>query len=120
MIEKQVSVETRELVYSRLIPFSGTSITATTEGAAQTFATANAQGAMQVERLAIVNTTGTAATVSLQAGGVDQLSEYSIAANDAVDLTEAIGGFYVNGTDLTVWSDTNGALTISGYWRDLF
>lgn len=127
-MREQVAVEQREIVGSRIVPFTGLSITATTSGTAQTFATANGQGAMLVKRLVVSNITGTAAVLNLHAvpdgGSIGnanaQLVGYSVAENTAVDLTEIIGGYYPANTTLEVWSGTSAALTLSGYWEDVF
>jgi hypothetical protein len=128
MTQQQVVIENREIVQSRTIPFDGLSVVATTSGAADVFATANSRNAMQVKRLVACNTSGTAATLSLHAvpsgGSVTndnaQLVGYSIAANAAVDLTDLIGGYYAQGTELRVWAGTTDVITLSGHWVDIF
>lgn len=127
-IQQQVATETRETVSRRPVPFAGTSITATSSGLAQIFATAEGQGAMEVKRLAVVNTTSSVANLTLHAVpdgsiiGADtaQIVGLPVLANTSVDLTEIIGGFYPNKTALMVWSDAAGALTLSGRWDDVF
>lgn len=125
--QQQVVTEVVERVGVRPVPFTGLSITATASGSAQTFATASGQGAMLVRQLSVVNITGAAATLSLHAvpdgGAIDnnnaQLVDYAIAANTAIDLTDIVGGFYTQGATLQAWSDTSGALTLSGRWDDI-
>lgn len=116
---------TREDARTRLVPFVSLNVAATS--ASDLFATVTGN-AMRVARLTACNTTGTAATLTLHvvpdgssiADSNAELVGYSIAANDAVDLTDLIGGLYGQNAEVRVWSDTANAITLSGYFEDVF
>ena len=112
-----------EYVPARSIPIDHLVITATSSGAAQTLYTVRAEVKARVMALAVVNTTGSAATLTLHSipsgGSIGtsniELAAVSIPANTAADLTKYIMGLYSPGTVLKVYSGTNGALVIHGW-----
>jgi hypothetical protein len=115
------------VVEKRAVPIAHLNITATSSGTAQTLFTVRNDVAFSVKRLAVANTTGSSATLSLNtvpSGGSigvgnAELAAVSIAANTSVDLTDVIGGFYEQGTTFEVYSDTNGALTVHGWGEEI-
>ena len=112
---------------SRSVPLDHLLITATTSGAAQTFATVRANTMMKVRQLSVVNTTGSAATLTLHAipdgGSVGaaptEISAMSIGANTAVDLTNLVGGLYKSGATLKAFSGTGSALVLHGWAEEV-
>ena len=112
-------------VSGRDVPIPHLVITATTSGTAQTLYTVP-NSAFLVKRLAVVNNNALATPLTLHSvpsGGSAgtgnlELSAYSIAANDAVDLTDLIQGFYPEGTTLEVFAGTGSRLLIHGWGED--
>lgn len=110
-------------VARRPVPLPHLQITATTSGAAQTLVTVPENRVLLVSRLAVVNTTGGAVTLTLHSvpsggtlgAGNTELAGYSIAANTAVDLSDLIGGMYEGGATLQAYSNTSGALVLHGH-----
>ena len=113
-------------VQSRSVSIPHLNITATAIGSAETLFTVRENVTFQVKRLAVINTTGTAVTLSLHtvpsggsaATGNAELLGVSIPANTASDLTDFIGGLYEAGTTFEVYSGTNGALVIHGWGEE--
>lgn len=113
------------VVEARKAPIGHVNVTATSAATAQDLFTVRDNVAFQVKRLAVCNTTGTAATLTLHTvpsggtigAGNAEMVGYSVAANAAVDLTDLIQGFYEQGTTAKVFSGTSGALTVHG-WGD--
>ena len=117
-------VSSEETRNSRIAPFTqtqaGTALT--------TLATVATQRAMLVKRLIACNTTGSAVTLTFHAipsGGSasaanEELNGYSVGANATVDLSELVGGLYQSGTVLQVSCSTNNAITVAGYYEDIF
>ncbi len=110
------------MVEERHIPVSGLVITATTSGAAQTWATAGATGLTQIERLTVINTTGTTATLTFYSipsgdsiGDANmELDAASVPANTTLRLDRLLAGDYAPGTTFKAFSGTNGALVLRG------
>lgn len=110
-------------VKTRAVPIAHLNITATVIGSAQTLFTVRDGVSLEVKRLSVVNTTGTAATLSVHtvpsggsaAVGNAEIFGASIPANTAADMTDVIQGLYPSGTTFEVYSGTNGALTIHGW-----
>jgi hypothetical protein len=128
MSEQRVRVDqSAGFVSLRPIPLTHLLITATTSGSAQTFATVRTGVILRVSRLAVVNVTGGAATLSLHSvpsggtigNGNAELLALSVAANTAVDLTDRIGGLYGAGTTLHAYSGTGSALVLHGYAEEV-
>ena len=114
-------------VPTREIPLPHLLITATSSGAAQTFATVRANTHLKLMGLSVANTSGSAATLTLHsippAGSIGtgnaELVAYSVAANTSVDLTKLVGGMYEAGTVLKAYSGTNGALVLHGWGEEV-
>lgn len=114
-------------VQTRAVPISHLNVTSTAIGSAQTLFSVRENVTLKIKRLSVVNTTGTAATLSLYSvpsggsAGVSnaELVGYSVPANTAVDLTDIIGGLYAPLTTLEVFSGTNGALTVHGWGEEI-
>lgn len=128
MTEQRVRVDqSAGFVASRPIPLAHLLITATTSGSAQTLATVRNGVMLRVTRLAVVNVTGSAATLSLHSipsGGTignsnAELLGVSIPANTAADLTNYIGGVYAAGTTIQAYSGTGSALVLHGYAEEV-
>lgn len=115
------------IVESRKVPIEHLNITATVIGSAETLFTVRDDVAFEVKRLAVANTTGSAATLSLHtvpSGGTAgvgnaEFMTVSVPANSSSDLTDYIGGLYDAGTSFQVYSGTNGALTIHGWGEEI-
>lgn len=124
----QIRVRTQDAnIGVRPIPIPHLRVNATTSGAADSLLTVRDGVLLRIKQLAIVNTTGTAATVTLHAipsgGSIGlgnaELVGYSIAANDAEDLTALIGQFYEAGTELQAYSGTSDALVLHGWAEEI-
>lgn len=115
------------IVSSRHVPLGHLLITATSSGAAQTFYTVRTGVMLKVRRLAVVNITGSAATLSLNAipngGSIGdsnaELRAVSIPANTAADLTDYIGGMYEAGAVLKAYAGTGSALVLHGWGEEI-
>lgn len=115
------------VVERRAVPIPHLNITATSSGAAQTLFTVRENVTLEVKRLVVTNTTGTAATITLHtipSGGSigvgnAELTATNVPANAPADCTDFIGGLYEQGTTFEVYSDTNGALTIHGWGEEI-
>lgn len=115
------------VVERRAIPITHLNITATTSGTAQTLFEVRSGATLEVRRLVVTNTTGTAATITLHtipSGGTigvgnAELVGTNVPANSPADMTDFIGGLYEQGTVFKVYSDTNGALTIHGWGSEI-
>lgn len=111
----------------RSVPLDHLLITATTSGTAQTLATVRANTMLKIRQLSVVNTTGSAATLTLHsvpdggsvAAGNTEISALSIAANTAVDLTALVGGLYKSGAMLQAYSGTGSALVLHGWAEEV-
>ena len=96
-------------------------------GSAQTLYTVRDDVMLEVKRLAVANTTGSAATLSLHtvpSGGTAgvgnaELVAVNVPANSSSDLTDFIGGLYDAGTTFEVYAGTSGALTIHGWGEEI-
>lgn len=123
-VERRQLVDRVENVRGRQVPFTMLPLTTT----AATFHTVADGRALRVERLVVANVTGAAATLTLYAvpeGGSPATANaalvgLSVPANDALDLTSLIGGYYGPGVTLQALSDTADALNLSGYFEDVF
>lgn len=126
----ELRVRSRELgsfPVSRGVPLDHLHITATTSGTAQTLATVRTGVMLKIKQLSVVNTTGSAATLTLHAipdggsiaTGNAELVAYSVAANTAVDLTALVGGLYKAGTVLAAYSGTGSALVLHGWAEEV-
>ena len=113
-------------VESRSVPIPHLNITATAIGSAETLFTVRDNVSFEVKRLTVVNTTGSAATLSLHtvpsggsaATGNFEIAGLSVAANTVTDLSDLVGGLYEAGTTFEVYSGTNGALVIHGWGQE--
>ena len=109
----------------RLVPMAGFLVSATAESssAAVFFEIPDSVDLFRVRRLNVVNTTGTAASLSISAVpssasiGVQyrEISALNVPGNDAIDVTDFIGGLYEKNTTLRVWSGTGSSLVVKGY-----
>lgn len=112
----------------RKAPFTTLNITATSIGAAEAFHIVPDDQAVMVERLSACNTTAGAVKLSIYvvppggAAGVGNASMvgFDIAANAVVDVGDIIGGFWTPGATIRVHSDTSGAITLSGYYGQIY
>lgn len=126
--QQRILSEDETRVNVRKAPFQTLNITATTIGAAQDFHVVPEGQAVMVERLSVCNTTGTAATLSLYIvpdGGTAGVTNaamvgFSVAANDVVEIGERIGGLWGSLATAKVFSGTNGALTLSGHYGQVY
>lgn len=115
------------VVESRKVPIAHLNITATVIGSAETLYTVRDEVAFEVRRLAVANTTGTAATLSLHtvpSGGTAgvgnaELAAVNVPANSSANLTDFIGGLYDAGTTFEVYAGTSGALIIHGWGEEI-
>lgn len=122
-MEQRVRINTGDQLQKRPVPIEHTLITATVIGSAQTIFTVRDGTVAEVKRLAVANTSGTAATLSLHsvpsggsaATGNTELAAVSIPANTSSDLTEFIGGLYQAGTTLQAFAGTTSVLVIHGW-----
>ncbi len=126
-MEQRVRVNTGLQQQERPVPVDHTLITGTGTGSAQTIFTVRDQTLAKVERLAVANTSGTAATFSLHtvpSGGAigtgnAELAQVSIPANTSSDVTDVIGGLYEAGTTLEVYAGTTSVLVVHGWITEL-
>ena len=126
-IQFRQTASDQSFITRRSLPISHLRITATSMGTAETLLTVREETAFEVKRLAVVNVTGSAATLSLftvpsgeTPGNANaELVGVSIPANSAVDLTDFIGGLYAAGTTFVVFSGTTAALTIHGWGEEI-
>lgn len=115
------------VVESRKVPIAHLNVTATVIGSAETLFTVRDDVAFEVKRLAVANTTGSAATLSLHtvpSGGTAgvgnaEFMAVNVPANSSSDLTDYIGGLYDAGTTFEVYAGTNGALTVHGWGEEI-
>lgn len=115
------------VVERRAVPIAHLNITATTSGTAQTLFTVRENATLELKRLAMANTTGSAAALTLHSVpsggsigvGNAELVAVTVPANSSADITDVIGGLYEQGTTLEVYSDTSGALTIHGWGEEI-
>lgn len=106
----------------RAFPIPSVTITGTTSGAAHTIVTGPALEMLEITRLTVTNTTGTAATLTLHAvpsgdaigSGNKELDAYNIPANTTLRVDGLLGQIYPASTTIQVYSGTNGALNIRG------
>lgn len=128
MTRDQIRVRTTDpFVSTRKVPIPHLQVTATTSGTAQTLLTARTDALTQIGHLAVVNTTGTAATLTLHSipsGGTigtsnAELVAVSIPANTAADITDYIGQFYRGGAVLKAYSGTASALVLHGWAEEI-
>lgn len=104
------------------VQVSGTDI-----ASANTVLTVRARAQIKLQRLSVVNTTGSAATLTLHAvpdggsagAGNLEISQQSVPANGAVSLFEVMGGFYDAGTSLVAFSGTTNALVVHGWAEEI-
>jgi len=124
----QLRVRTQDQNVSvRPVPITHLRVNATTEGGADTLLTVRDRVALKIQQLAVVNTTGTAATLTLHSipsGGSIGLGNaeivgVSIPANTTADLTDYIGQFYEAGTVLRAYSGTADALVVHGWAEEI-
>ena len=130
-MEQRVRVNDGRGIDSRPIPIPHLRVNATTSGAADTLLTVRDPGIsnliLVIKHLAVVNTTGSAATLSLNSipsggsygFGNAELVAYSVAANTAVDITDLVGQFYQTGTVLKAFSGTSDALVVHGWAEEV-
>lgn len=112
-------------VDNRSVPVEGLTITATSSGGAQTLFTTEEQVVTHVDRMTVVNITGTAATLSLHmvpdggtiGNGNKELDAFNVPANTTLPVQDLLGGAYPPGTTCEVYSGTNGSLVIRGTLR---
>lgn len=124
-MESRVNFRETPLATSHYYPLTATLLTATTEGTAQTLGTVRADTLGLLERLAVSNQTGSAATLTVYfipsgdtIGAANrQITALSIPANTNVDLTELVGGLYEGGTVVKAFAGTTSALIVSGYFK---
>lgn len=128
MSEIRVTTQQRDSVVGvRAVPLSHLRVNATSSGAADTFYTVRSGVMLRVKQLAVANTTGTAATLTLHSipsgdaiGAANaELTAYSVAANTSLDLTGIVGGLYEAGTVLKAYSGTSDALVIHGWGEEV-
>lgn len=114
-------------VNSRLAPFEPLLVSATSEGTANTFATVAEKKAMLVKRLIVRNSTGVMATLSLNVIPASETAAtrfvavdgYMVPANDMIDISGLIAGYYATGSVIGAWSGTSNALVLSGHYEDI-
>ena len=115
-------------ILSREAPIAALNVTATTSGGAQALHVVPEGQAVIVSKLVACNVTASPATLTLHvvpSGGsigpvTASLVGYTIAANTAVNLTDIIGGLWQSEQTVRVWSGTSAAITLSGYYRQVF
>ncbi len=113
---------------SRLAPFDPLLIAATTEGGADVFATVAEKKAMLIKRLIVRNDTGSAVNLNLSvvpsgetaATRFVAVNNYSVPANNMIDLADLIAGYYETGSVISAWASTTNALVLSGHFEDVF
>ncbi len=123
MREIRARINDSRQTQARPVPIDHTQISATVIGSAQTIFTVRDDTLAEVKQLAVANTSGTAATISLHSvpsggsasTGNTELGAFSIAANTSVDLTDLIGGLYAPGVTLEVFSGTTNVLVVHGW-----
>lgn len=126
----EVRVRNTQDVYAvpqRTVPIDHLLITATSSGSAQTLYTVRTGVMLKIRQLAVVNVTGSAATLSLHSipngGSIGnsnaELLAVSIPANSAADLTSYVGGLYKAGATLKVYAGTGSALVIHGWGEEV-
>lgn len=126
-MEQRVRVNDGTGVALRRVPIPHLQVNATTLGAANTLYTVRDDVIFEVGKLAVSNTSGTAATLSLHTVpqgssatvGNTELSNYSIPANTSVDLTKIIGGLYAGGTNFEAFSGTASVLVVHGWGEEI-
>ena len=114
-------------VARRPLPIGKKLIAATTSGTAETFYTVRDKKMFEIKRLVVSNTSGSAATLTLHAipsgdsiGTANtELAAKSVAANDAMDLTDLVGGLYDAGTELKVYAGTTNVLIIDAWGEEI-
>lgn len=102
-------------------------IAGTDPASANTVLTVRSRAQIKLQRLAVVNATGAAATLTIHAipegsaaGAANvEISQETIPANTAVGLQERMGGFYDSGTSLVAFSGTTNALVIHGWAEEI-
>lgn len=128
MSELRVTSTTREgPITSRAVPLSHLLVAATTSVGADTFYTVRSGVMLKIRQLAVSNTSGSAATLTINSipsggsigAGNSELTGYSIAANTSVDLTPLVGGLYEAGTVLKAYSGTTNVLTLHGWGEEV-
>jgi hypothetical protein len=127
-MEQRVRVnDVSQSVATRFVPIEHLLITATSSGAAQTLYTVRDKVMLKLGRLSVVNTSGSAATLTLYAvpsgGAVGtgnmELGAVSIPANSAADLTPYVGGLYKSGATLRVFAGTGSVLVVHGWGEEV-
>lgn len=111
------------IVPSRPVPLAHLALT----DALQDFATVRAGVMLRVQRLAVTNVSGSAATLTLHAvpsggtaaDGNAEMKGLSVAANTAVDLSDLIGGLYEAGTKLRALASAADALVLHGWGEEI-
>jgi hypothetical protein len=125
--EQRVRFNDGSVPSTRLSPITHTLITGTSSGAANTIYAVRAGISAKVERLTVVNTSGSAVALTLHAvpdagsiaTGNTELGGVSIPANTAADLTDFIGGFYGPGTTLRAFAGTGSVLVMHGWVEEI-
>lgn len=114
-------------VQSRPIPLDHLLITATSSGTAQTFYTVGAGKMLKVMQLAAVNSDTSPHTLTLHsipaAGSIGtgnlELAELSIPSHTSADLTDFVGGLYVEGTVLKAYASAGSVVVLHGWGEEI-
>lgn len=116
-----------DAVTSRPVPIPHALVAGTTSGAADTVYTVRSTVLFRVRKLAVVNTSGAAASLNLHsvpsagsiATGNTEISSLTIPGNTVVDLTEYVGGLYEGSTTFEAWAGTTNVLVVHGWGEEI-
>lgn len=113
-------LETREEVARRRsVPLGPVTLTSTA-APGDALGGSERVGAMEIKHLVASNITGSATTVSVLVGTTVVASAVPISANSVIDLSEALGCFYENGTELFAFAGSANSVVVSGWFEDVF
>lgn len=124
----QIRVKTQDTVVgARTIPIPHVRISATTSGGANTVLTTRENVITHVKHLAVANTTGSAATLSINAipdgGSIGdanaEMVAASVPANSSADISDVIGQMYGPNVVIKAYSGTSDALVIHGWAEEI-
>lgn len=114
-------------VKERKVPIPSVLIAATTEAGADTFYTVRTGVAFQVNHLVVSNIGTPAVAITLHSipsggtigAGNIELGAVDVPANESINLTDRIGGFYSSGETLKVYAATTNRLVIHGWGTEI-
>lgn len=123
MREQRIRVNDGVSFLERLVPIAHVTISATTEGAANTVYTVQDRKILKVDRLVAFNSNALAVDLTVHsipdggtigAGNVECTS-YAIPAGEALEVHDIIGGLYEGGTVLKAYCSIASAVIMHGY-----